>query len=295
MKRIVNASLAPGDLPLIVGDALATISPVIRSAGINNPEAEARLLISVALEWSLEQVWLRAEAPICRNDQERIIKVLRRRLAHEPFAYISGKQEFWSLEYLVGKGCLIPRPDSECLIEAALEILPPCNVSTSVLDLGTGSGCLLLSLLSECPALWGVGVDISSKALEYAERNAAKFSLSDRALFIRSDWGSCLNFRFDLVLCNPPYVEAGEVSALMPEVAHYEPAVALSGGRDGLDCYRLLAHRLPDLLTTDGKVCLEIGLGQVSSVKHIFSESGLQQYSEKKDLSGVVRCLVFAL
>ena len=295
MKRIINGSLVSEDWPLVVGGMLATISPLIRAAGISNPEAEARLLVSVALEWPLEQVWLHVEEPICRRDQKRIIEFLHRRLAHEPFAYISGKQEFWSQEYLVGKGCLIPRSDSECLIETALEILPRDKINTSVLDLGTGSGCLLLSLLSECPPLWGVGADISSKALEYAKHNAANLRLSDRALFIRSDWGSCLNFGFDLVVCNPPYVEAGEVSALMPEVAHYEPVVALSGGRDGLDCYRLLADQLPDLLANHGKVCLEIGLGQASSVTDIFSKSGLQQCGEKKDLSGVVRCLIFSL
>lgn len=295
MKRIVNISPVSEDQSLVIGSMIVTIGSLIGEAGIDNPEAEARLLVSHALEWPLEKVWRNAEAPVCSRDQKRVVEVLQRRLAHEPFAYISGKQEFWSLDYLVGEGCLIPRSDSECLIEAALEILQPNITDASVLDLGTGSGCLLLSLLSECSLLWGVGVDISPEALGYAKHNASMLSLSDRTLFVRSNWGSCLNFGFDLVICNPPYVEAGEVPALMPEVSEYEPVIALSGGRDGLDCYRLLAEQLRNLLAIDGRVCLEVGLGQASSVIKILGESGFRQCGEKKDLSGIVRCLVFSL
>ena len=274
---------------------IATISSMIKDAGIDNPEAEARLLVSVALEWSIEKVWLNAEETICKRDQKRVEAVLQRRLAHEPFAYISAKQEFWSLDYFVGKGCLIPRPDSECLIEAALEILRPDITDGSVLDIGTGSGCLLLSLLSECSSLWGVGVDISSEALAYAQRNASRLSLSDRVLFVKSDWCSSLDFRFDLVICNPPYVKAGEVAALMPEVSDYEPVVALSGGRDGLECYRTLAGQLPNFLASNGRICLEVGLGQASFVTKILGEFGFKKCGEKKDLSGIVRCLVFSI
>ena len=294
VTRIVNVSLVSADQPLVVGNILVTMSLLIGEAGIDNPEAEARLLFSHALGWPLEKVWRNPEEPVCSSDQERVVEILKRRLAHEPFAYIRGKQEFWSLDYLVGHGCLIPRSDSECLIETALDILQPGIVEASVLDAGTGSGCLLLSLLSERSLLWGVGIDISAEALRYAKHNACMLSLLDRAFFVRSDWASCLDFEFDLVICNPPYIESSEVPALMPEVSQYEPAIALNGGRDGLGCYRLLAGHLRKLLAADGRVCMEIGFGQASSVIKIMCDSGFRQRGEKKDLSGIVRCLVFS-
>jgi len=269
------------------------VGSLIRAAGIDNPEAEARLLISVALGCSVEKVWVDIEELVERSEYQSIMSTVHRRLSREPFAYINGKQEFWSLEYVVGKDCLIPRPDSECLIEMSLEVLPPANSGASVLDLGTGSGCLLLSVLSERPMLWGVGVDLSLKALEYAKHNAARFDLTNRVAFVQSNWGGGLDFCFDLILCNPPYVKTSELTKLMPDVARYEPRIALNGGVDGLDSYRVLASQLPLLAARNGRLCLEIGKGQAAQVKEIFYEYGFRQCGEKNDLAGVVRCLVF--
>jgi len=291
-NRVPNPE-GPGYQPLAIGCLCETIGSLIGAAGIANPKTEARLLVSIALGCSVEKVWVDVEELVSKSEYKIIMSAVRRRLSREPFAYIKGKQEFWSLEYAVGKGCLIPRPDSECLIEMSLEVLPPAISRASVLDLGTGSGCLLLSVLSERPMLQGVGIDLSLKALEYARYNAARLGLADRAAFVQSNWGACLDFRFDLILCNPPYVRLSDFPKLMPDVSRYEPRVALSGGVDGLDSYRILASRLPPLLASSGRICLEIGEGQAAQVKEIFCEFGFWQCGEKKDLAGIVRCLVF--
>ena len=279
--------------PLAIGYLCEAIGSLIGSAGIANPGAEARLLVSTSLGCSVEKVWGDLEALVGRLEYQVVMSNVRRRLSREPFAYINGKQEFWSLDYAVGKGCLIPRPDSECLVEMSLEVLPPSISGATVLDLGTGSGCLLLSFLSERPRLQGVGVDLSLEALEYAKHNAAQLGLADRAAFVQSNWGTCLDFRFDLILCNPPYVKASDFTKLMPDVLRFEPQVALSGGVDGLDSYRILARQLSLLVATNGRLCLEIGEGQAAQVKEIFCEFGFRKCGEKKDLAGIVRCLVF--
>ena len=170
--------------PLAIGYLCETIGSLIGAAGIANPEAEARLLVSTSLGCSVEKIWVDLEELVGRPEYQVVMSNVRRRLSREPFAYINGKQEFWSLDYAVGKGCLIPRPDSECLVEMSLEVLPPANTGANILDLGTGSGCLLLSFLSERPMLRGVGTDVSLAALEYAKHNAAQLGLADRTAFI---------------------------------------------------------------------------------------------------------------
>ena len=279
--------------PLAIGCLCETIGSLIGAAGIANPEAEARLLVSTALGCSVEKVWGDIAELVARSEYQIVMSAVRRRLSREPFAYIDGKQEFWSLDYDVGKGCLIPRSDSECLVEMSLEVLSSAVGGGSILDLGTGSGCLLLSLLSERPRLRGVGVDVSLEALEYAKHNAARLGLADRAAFVQSNWGACLDFRFDLILCNPPYVKASDFTKLMPEVSLFEPQVALYGGVDGLASYRVLARQLSLLVAKDGRICLEIGEGQAAQVKEIFCEFGFRTCGEKQDLGGIVRCLVF--
>lgn len=293
-NRDYGAGLAQsGAVPF--GSLLEQAVSSIKSAGIENAEFEARLLISAALGWPMEKIWRAKKEPVGESERRLVMTVVGRRLAREPFAYISGVKEFWSLDYVVGKGCLIPRPDSECLVETSLEILSQYSFGATVLDVGTGSGCLLLSVLSECPLVRGVGIDLSWKALEYARRNAARFRLSDRASFVQSRWFKCLNYRFDLILCNPPYVRKSEINDLMPDVALYEPEMALDGGVDGLDGYRILANELPLLVASGGRLCLEIGKTQEKQVKEIFHKSQFYLLGEKKDLSGTIRCLEFGI
>jgi release factor glutamine methyltransferase len=214
--------------------------------------------------------------------------MVQRRLAHEPVAYIIGWRDFWTLRLAVGPGVLVPRPDSETLIEAAVDHFGRAGPAT-VLDLGTGPGTLLLAALAQWLEARGLGVDASPEALVYAERNVAALSLGDRATFRRGDWTEALDGRFDLVLCNPPYIEAG--AALPPDVALWEPAAALYAGPDGLDAYRRLAPRLGPRLAPGGIGCVEIGAGQAPAVSSLFAAEGFTIES-RADLSGIERALI---
>jgi release factor glutamine methyltransferase len=213
--------------------------------------------------------------------------LIRRREAGEPVAYITGRRGFWTIELEVGPGVLVPRPDSETLIEAALSHFGPAGPGR-ILDLGTGPGTLLLAALDQWPLATGLGVDASETALAYARRNAERLGLSERADFRRGDWAEGICERFDLVLCNPPYVESG--ADLPPDVADWEPAEALFAAADGLSEYRRLAPQIPQLLEPRGLACLELGSGQRDPVAALFQGSGLT-LSSRRDLAGIERCL----
>ena len=212
--------------------------------------------------------------------------LLDRRLAHEPVAYITGRRAFWTIELQVGPGVLVPRPDSETLIEAAVAHFGRRSPKR-ILDLGTGSGTLLLAALDQWPDATGLGVDASEEALAWARRNAVP-----RAEFRHGNWGEGLEERFDLILCNPPYVEAG--ADLPPDVARHEPASALYAGADGLDDYRRLAPQLARLLAPSGVACVEIGAGQAGSVAALFRAEGFT-VAARRDLSGTERCLLLTI
>lgn len=211
-----------------------------------------------------------------------------RRLAHEPVAYITGRRAFWSIDLTVGRGALVPRPDSETLIEAAIDRFGERGPAT-ILDLGTGPGTLLLASLSQWPNAYGLGIDSSERALEFAELNAIDLELEERVRFRVGDWARGLDGQFDLILCNPPYIAQG--ADLPREVASWEPDGALYAGADGLDAYRLLAPEVPRLLAPNGVACFEIGADQAAAARALFEAQGLQ-VSVRKDLAGRDRCLV---
>jgi release factor glutamine methyltransferase len=268
-----------------VREALRLGTARLAASGVDNPRLDARLLL--ARGTGLDQ-------PALLADPERLVDpasyevLLARRGAREPLAYILGAQEFWSLPFLVSPATLIPRPDSEAVVEAALDAHPAPG---RVLDLGTGTGCLLLAVLHERPGAWGVGVDRAPDAARLAAANAAALGLSGRAAFLAGNWGDALHGRFDLVLSNPPYVAARELAVLQPEVARWEPGRALDGGEDGLDAYRALATALPGLLAPGGSAVLEAGAGQDDAVAAIAAEAGLRLAASRTDLGGIVRAL----
>jgi len=231
-------------------------------------------------------------APVPADKAAQFAGLLARRVAHEPFAYLIGHVGFWTLELEVSPATLIPRADSESLIEAALEACPDKGAALNVIDLGTGTGALLLALLSELPAASGVGVDLKPEAAALAARNAARLGLADRACFLAGDWGAALAGRFDLLLCNPPYIESAAIPALMPEVARHEPASALDGGADGLSAYRHIIADLPRLLAPRGVAVLELGQGQQAAVEALARAVGLMPAACRADLGGVPRALV---
>jgi release factor glutamine methyltransferase len=222
---------------------------------------------------------------------ERFAALIARRAAREPLALIVGHREFWSLDFAVSPDTLVPRADSETLIEAALAEFPARDAALRMLDLGTGTGCLLLAGLHEFPAAFGVGVDRLPAVAALARRNAASLGLAGRAAFVCADWAAPLAGRFDLVLCNPPYIPAAEVATLMPEVALHEPASALDGGSDGLDSYRAVIPRLPGLLAPAGVAILEVGQGQSRHVAAIAEAQGFTT-ATRADLAGIDRALV---
>lgn len=275
-----------------VSDWLTAGAEQLARAGLETPRAEARYL----LEWAtgLDRLRLLKLAELSSDAEARYHQGLGRRAAREPLAFITGRQGFWTLDLEVSPATLIPRSDSETLIEALLECRPERGKGgvSSVLDLGTGTGCLLLAALSEYPEAWGMGVDLSPEAAKLAQRNAKANGLGERTAFLAGSWNSALTGRFDVVLSNPPYIESAVVPGLMPEVAGFEPGRALDGGTDGLDAYRVICAALPGLLMPGGCAILELGIGQEDAVTALAQEAGLRKRTCRKDLGGIARALI---
>jgi release factor glutamine methyltransferase len=270
-----------------VREALAAASSRLNGTS-DTPRLDAELLMAHALGVERDAMLLhrqQIEAPASFQG------LVERRLAHEPVAYITGRRAFWTIELEVGPGVLIPRPDSETLIEAALAAFGGVGPAT-LLDLGTGPGTLLLAALAQWPDAHGVGVDCSPDALAFARRNAQRLGTSGRASFVQGDWTAGLDARFDLILCNPPYVEHG--AQLPAEVARWEPAQALYAGTDGLDAFGRLAPKLPPRLAPGGLACVEIGAGQAAAAAGIFAAEGFA-VATRDDLNGIPRCLILTL
>jgi release factor glutamine methyltransferase len=276
-----------------VGAVLCGGAARLREAGIESPRMEARLLLAHALGISTEALLRdrhRSIEPLL-FERKRYDALLDRRVAREPMALITGRREFWSLDLAVSSATLIPRADSETLIEAALAAFPDRTRVKRILDLGTGTGCLLLAALSEFPAAFGIGTDRSTAAVTLARDNADMLGLADRVAFLSADWTAAMVGRFDLILSNPPYIPTGELSSLMPEVARHEPVTALDGGFDGLDAYRRILPVLRDGLTPGGLAVLEVGQGQAELVTALAHEAGLAA-STRTDLAGIPRALL---
>ena len=266
--------------------ALERAAARLAAAGIEQPRREARMLLAHALgrrAGALLQAGRIAE-PIGFG------AMVDRRAAREPMAYITGRQGFWTLDLAVTPATLIPRADSETLIEAARDAAPD-HVDT-ILDLGTGSGALLLAALVVFPQAWGVGVDRSIDALTIARANAHTNGLGGRTAFAALDWGRSLAGRFDVILANPPYIPTGVIPTLMPEVSEYEALAALDGGPDGLDCYRVIVPQLHGLLAAHGIAVLEIGADQACAVSELGRASGFRGPVLHRDLGGNARAVV---
>jgi release factor glutamine methyltransferase len=276
-----------------VGSALCRAGQHLRAAAIESPRLEARLLLAHAMGCRTEDLLREPRAPVPPEAARRFAVMLRRRLDHAPVAYLTGEREFWSLPFLVSPDTLIPRPDTETLVEAAVEAFPDRSQVRRILDLGTGTGCLLLAALTEFPAATGLGVDRVPAAAALARQNARRLGLASRAAFLAADWAAPLAGQFDLVLSNPPYIESATIPGLMPEVARHEPTSALDGGADGLDAYRALASVLPRLLTPEtGRAVLELGEGQRAAVEKLARAADLQPLGCWQDLGGVERALL---
>lgn len=283
-----------GALPLTVASARRALAEQLRSAGIETPELDARILIGHAL--GLDHAALAAAGADILDAAKRdaIAALARRRLAHEPVARIVGVKEFWSLPLAVDPATLVPRPETETVVEVALAALDADNTrkqNLRIADLGTGTGALLLALLAELPQAFGVGTDISPGALCVARANARRLGLV-RAHFVACDLTSAINGPFDLIVSNPPYVASAAIATLAPDVRDFDPRIALDGGPDGLACYRAIASSVPAILKPGGILVVELGAGQSRAVTALLLAAGLAPSSPRNDLNGVPRALM---
>ncbi len=272
---------------------LERLRAALRQGGIESHDIDARLLLQAAAGLSPEDLILKASNDLNDNIRPKLEEMTARRLNHEPVSRILGQREFWGLPFKVTKDTLDPRPDTETLVEQSLKALEPHkNRSLKIADLGTGTGCLLLSLLSELPDATGVGIDVSLSAIKVAEENARNLGLADRVVFKAQDWNRVTETEFDWIVSNPPYISQAEMATLDKEVAGFDPHVALYGGRDGLGCYRELAGLLPKVLKPGGGAALEIGFLQAKAVCGIFDAVSLTIINVIKDLQGNDRCII---
>ncbi|HAC56774.1 MAG TPA: peptide chain release factor N(5)-glutamine methyltransferase [Rhodobiaceae bacterium] len=265
----------------------------LRQAGLPAPDLDARILVQAACGANDIEMIREPGTMLTKAEEERLAEWERRRLAREPVSRILGSREFWGLTFAVTPATLDPRPDSETLVETALDLLRDVQ-SPRILDLGTGTGCLLLALLHERPDATGLGVDLSEGALAVAASNASALGLSARASFVESEWAANVEGRFDLVISNPPYIVHADIAGLDEEVRLHDPMLALDGGADGLDAYRAIARLLPDHLTQTGHAVIELGAGQAQEVARLFESAGFRVPRVVPDLGGIPRALVAA-
>ena len=277
-----------------VAHARRAVAEQFRQAGIESPELDARVLIGHALGLDHAGLATAAAQQISDLTATQIERFTVRRLAGEPVARIVGQKEFWSLPLTVTPAVLVPRPETEILVELALALIDRDGARTRPLriaDLATGSGAIVLALLSELPNACGIGTDIDTEALAVARSNAKQLGLDARATFLAGDYGTALEGSFDLVVSNPPYVASADIGTLAPEVREHDPRHALDGGADGIAAYRAIAADAPRLLKPGGHLVVEIGAGQERAVNGLFAARGLAIAETRHDLSGIPRAL----
>lgn len=273
-----------------VGRALDAAVAQLTAAGVAQPRLDARLLLAHCLDVDAGQLLGWPERQLPANLAARFAALVAGRAARRPLARVIGQRDFWGLTFTVTDAVLDPRPDSECLIEAALAAVDRSRPLT-VFDFGTGSGCLLIALLGELPLAEGVGIDRSPAALAVARANADRLGVGRRARFVAGDWGATLDGQCDVALANPPYIRRADIASLMPEVARFDPLLALDGGGDGLEAYRRLAPDVAARLRPGGVAFVEIGDDSAGPAE-IFTSVGLVLTGMRNDLAGRPRCLV---
>jgi release factor glutamine methyltransferase len=281
-----------------VATARRLLTQVFRQQDFDTPELDARVLIGHALALDHSTIIAAADRALNADDAEVLTGLAERRLAREPVARITGKKEFWGLLLKLNSATLVPRPETETVIEAALaavEADAARDQTLAIADLGTGTGALLLALLSELPHAYGIGTDLSVSALRLACENARDHRLAVRGKFVACDFGAALGSGFDLVVSNPPYIRRGDIAGLDPEVSRYDPVLALDGGSDGLDCYRAIARDAWRLLRPHGHLVVELGADQAHPVAALFQAAGLVCPPPRHDLAGVPRALLAQL
>jgi release factor glutamine methyltransferase len=267
----------------------------LKSSAIDSAELDARMLVGAALGVDLTGVIAAASRPLTSDEAIRLEDFVSRRLSGEPIARILGLKEFWGMPLKLSAATLVPRPDTETVVELALEMLraaPDRGRRFRIADIGTGSGAILLALLSELPDADGFGTDISVAALRTASTNAARLGFAPRAMFVACDYAAALSGRFDLIVSNPPYIRSAEIAGLAIEVRDHDPHRALDGGTDGLDAYRALVPQAAQLLARGGALIVEVGHGQSEEIEGLMTAAGLTvERPPKADLAGIRRAV----
>jgi release factor glutamine methyltransferase len=276
----------------ILSVLLANATECLRRAGLNDPRREALALADAVLGLDPAGRVAAPDQPIASSDAALFESAFLRRAAHEPLARIAGRREFWSLDFVLSPDTLVPRPDSETLVEAVLGDVIDHKATLKILDLGTGSGCLLLALLSELPNAVGLGIDCAEGAVRTAQENATRLGLGDRAQFQIGDWCAGLSTHFDIIVANPPYIPDHARMGLAPEVRDHDPPRALFAGVDGLDAFRAIVPALKERLCAGGLAAFECGAEQSGELSEILNSFGFSALDSRRDLGGHIRVLL---
>jgi release factor glutamine methyltransferase len=279
-----------------IAAARRILTAQFEATGVESPALDARLVVGHALQLDHSALASQAGRALTAAERETIAQLAARRLRGEPVARILGTKEFWGLPFALSKATLVPRPDTETVVEAALAAIGDARRPNPlrIADLGTGTGAILLALLHELPNATGLGTDIDPRAIETAQTNAHALGLASRAEFIIADFEAPLNASFDLVVSNPPYIPTRDIALLEPEVRDFDPRGALDGGADGLDAYRAISRQAPVLLGDNGVLIVEIGIGQTADVAAVMTAGGvLETTLVHRDLAGLERTISF--
>ncbi len=266
----------------------------LAAAGIDGAAGDARLLAEHVLGITREARLAGYTGELSEEKAQAFRRAVGRRAGGEPVSKITGRRSFWKHDFIVTRDTLDPRPDTETLIEAALHFFPDPSKALNILDLGAGSGCLLLSLLGEYPRSFGLGVDLSPAALDVAKRNCLQLGLEKRCVFRQGNWCEGIKGKYDLIVANPPYIPSGAIAGLLPDVRDYDPLPALDGGGDGLEAYRLIIPQAVELLASGGLLALEAGAGQERDIQEIGVRAGLKSLPSRADLAGIARAVLFS-
>jgi release factor glutamine methyltransferase len=277
-----------------VSEALQLIAQTFRAAGIDDADADARVLAGHALHLDRARLISQSDRVLEAREVNAISGLAARRLKREPVSRILGRKEFWSLALAITPDVLVPRPETETVVEGALDFVVRNGLRMEklrILDIGTGSGALLLALLNELPNATGIGTDVSRAALQTARINVAQLGFESRCDLIACDMAAGVQGQFDLVVSNPPYIARGDIASLAPEVRDYDPLLALDGGEDGLVAYRSISADAKRLLAQGGRLFVELGAGQEPAVRELFTNAGFAVGVARKDLAGTTRVL----
>ena len=275
---------------MIISDLLSSGSKILRNSKIQTHLLDSEIILSSLLKKKKEQIIINSEEKVSSNTIKDFKKLIIRRATKEPIAYILKEKEFWSKSFFVNRNTLIPRPETELLCDIIIKTIK--NKAPFILDIGTGTGCILLSILSEIKQAKGIGIDISKKAIEVAKKNSSRFRLSKRTNFLTRSLEDIYNYKFDLVVANPPYIKTSDIKNLSDDVRKFEPKIALDGGKDGLDVIKKVIYKSKTILKRLGLLALEIGNGQHYKVSKILKEQGFREELLVKDYRNNIRCII---